>query len=353
MRRPPSSPLNTIAPEDIAASASAFDAWLHKTSGDYVTLDCLTTVAGILPVLGNVITLVDAVRIVEGYPAKKSARSSSTESNRSPAAPLHVPNFSKGSPQHPMTKAPQTPGPAERMAAIHRAAQAAGTNCLDTKWLGCDHKYRFRCAQGHEWVRRADQCVLRAHCSRCLWQTKYNRENLERLREAMHRRGGACLSTEYLGLRAHYRFQCHCGHQWTAEGKSVLKGKACPACRELRGPKVKRASSPSSPSSKRHRRTPHEHLNDCKDRLFAALQAMAQAHGGHCLSEQYSGAGNYRFCCAHGHEWMASSKRVLAGGWCRLCGQQAWQERLQARRDGSALLDLAAALEDEPAVRAT
>nr|WP_297354199.1 RHS repeat-associated core domain-containing protein [uncultured Caldimonas sp.] len=70
-------PLNTIAPEDIAASANAFDAWLRKISGDYVTLDRLTVVAGSLPVLGNVMALVDAlvdvVRIVEGYLAKKGA----------------------------------------------------------------------------------------------------------------------------------------------------------------------------------------------------------------------------------------------------------------------------------------
>jgi hypothetical protein len=69
-------PLNTIAPEDIGAGAAAFDKWLRKISNDYVTLDRLTTVAGSLPVLGNIMALIDAlidvVHIVEGYLSKKT-----------------------------------------------------------------------------------------------------------------------------------------------------------------------------------------------------------------------------------------------------------------------------------------
>ena len=68
-------PLNTIAREDIGAGAAAFDKWLRKISGDYVTLERLTTVAGSLPVLGNIMALIDAIMdligIIEKYIAKK------------------------------------------------------------------------------------------------------------------------------------------------------------------------------------------------------------------------------------------------------------------------------------------
>ncbi|AKJ30738.1 hypothetical protein AAW51_4047 [Caldimonas brevitalea] len=223
------------------------------------------------------------------------------------------------------------------MAAIHRAAQAAGNRCLDTQWLGCEHKYRFRCAHGHEWLRRGDNCATRPHCSRCMRAAKYNHENLDRLREVALERMGKCLSDEYLGMRAPYRFQCHHGHAWTADGKSVLKGNWCAVCRDLRlqpGPEGVPAPRKRRPPQRTasDQQTQREHLDHRKEHLFAAMQDLARARGGTCLSEQYIGARRYRWRCARGHEWMAVTKQVFAGAWCRQCEQEAWQERMQAKR---------------------
>ncbi|MEJ8860138.1 DUF6531 domain-containing protein, partial [Variovorax robiniae] len=54
-------PLNTIAPEDIGESGNKFDEWLREISGGYITLERLSTVAGSLPVLGNIMALIDVV----------------------------------------------------------------------------------------------------------------------------------------------------------------------------------------------------------------------------------------------------------------------------------------------------
>lgn len=54
-------PLNTIDQRDVAAGAAAFDKWLRKISYDYVTLERLSTVAGSLPVIGNIMALIDAI----------------------------------------------------------------------------------------------------------------------------------------------------------------------------------------------------------------------------------------------------------------------------------------------------
>jgi RHS repeat-associated protein len=54
-------PLNTIDQRDIGAGAAAFDKWLRKISYDYVTLERLSTVAGSLPVIGNIMALIDAI----------------------------------------------------------------------------------------------------------------------------------------------------------------------------------------------------------------------------------------------------------------------------------------------------
>jgi len=52
-------PLNTIVNEDVAAASKAVDDWLRSFTGGYVTLERLTMVLGSLPIVGNIMALVD------------------------------------------------------------------------------------------------------------------------------------------------------------------------------------------------------------------------------------------------------------------------------------------------------
>ncbi|WP_350616342.1 RHS repeat-associated core domain-containing protein [Pseudomonas sp. HY7a-MNA-CIBAN-0227] len=54
-------PLSAIDIQDVASSAASFDAWLQSVSGGVVTLDRIQNVAGALPVVGNIMALVDAL----------------------------------------------------------------------------------------------------------------------------------------------------------------------------------------------------------------------------------------------------------------------------------------------------
>lgn len=54
-------PLSAIDIQDVANSAASFDAWLQSVSGGVVTLDRIQNVAGALPVVGNIMALVDAL----------------------------------------------------------------------------------------------------------------------------------------------------------------------------------------------------------------------------------------------------------------------------------------------------
>jgi RHS repeat-associated protein len=62
-------PLNTIVKEDVAAASKAVDDWLRTFSGGYVTLERLTMVLGSIPIVGNIMALVDVfldiINIVE------------------------------------------------------------------------------------------------------------------------------------------------------------------------------------------------------------------------------------------------------------------------------------------------
>ena len=59
-------PLDTIDQQDVNAGAAAFDKWLRELSHDYITLERLLTVAGSLPVIGNIMALIDAVMDIVG-----------------------------------------------------------------------------------------------------------------------------------------------------------------------------------------------------------------------------------------------------------------------------------------------
>ena len=54
-------PLNTVDAKDVGRGAAVFDAWLQSVSGGIVTLDRIKNVAGALPVVGNIMALVDAL----------------------------------------------------------------------------------------------------------------------------------------------------------------------------------------------------------------------------------------------------------------------------------------------------
>ncbi|MDR9865680.1 RHS repeat-associated core domain-containing protein [Pseudomonas baetica] len=54
-------PLNTIDIKDVGRGAAKFDAWLQSISGGVVTLERVKNVAGALPVVGNIMALVDAL----------------------------------------------------------------------------------------------------------------------------------------------------------------------------------------------------------------------------------------------------------------------------------------------------
>jgi hypothetical protein len=57
---------------------------------------------------------------------------------------------------------------------------------------------------------------------------------IEKLRELAKTRGGACLSTIYLGGRAKLEWVCKEGHSWEAVPDRVSRGTWCPVCANVR-----------------------------------------------------------------------------------------------------------------------
>lgn len=181
-------------------------------------------------------------------------------------------------------------------------AEQADVKCLDERWQGAKHAYRFECTQGHAWTRIGHRAMGDIGCPRCARYSVYQNwvsESWQRLNESVTRRGGQVLTdrADYVGTNHVYGFRCEAGHEWFTHGSHLIGGTWCPECASLRKAR--------------------EYLD--QDGL-KRLQDKATEQGGQCLSSSYHGiARKYRFRCVRGHEWEMVGYRVVVGGWCRQC----------------------------------
>jgi len=198
--------------------------------------------------------------------------------------------------------------PHRSLAAMHEHARAAGMTCLDTKWKGANHHYRFKCVHGHTWARTRNEQRKNPSCPTCNHNGQRVGESevmmtastrLQWLRDVAQSRGGECLSSQFLGFEARHRFRCGSGHEWTAVANSLRGGTWCSRCRR-----------------EALRITPEE----------AHLEAKIQ--GGRCLSTDFvSRTRPLTWECAQGHVWHASLATLRRSGlWCAQCARVARTE---------------------------
>lgn len=122
---------------------------------------------------------------------------------------------------------------------LHAAAAARGGRCLDEYCTKAQAKYRFRCARGHEWLGWGHLVLSGKWCRQCAYAAR--RLPLEEMQDLARSRGGACLSTEFLGCRTVLLWSCEHGHTWEATPHAIKhRNRWCPACY---GRRVFRAST--------------------------------------------------------------------------------------------------------------
>jgi len=182
---------------------------------------------------------------------------------------------------------------------IHELARARGGVCLSTHYTKLADKYEFRCAAGHEWRSQGSTIISGSWCRRCFAdeQRLFRRsvDGLERLQASAQARGGQCLSSEYLGQTARYRWRCANGHEWELTGAHVLAGVWCRMC-----------------------------FHDTMRLSIDHAHEAARARGGRCLSDQYVNSNSkLRWLCDRGHEWKAALSTIRRGHWCQQCAGMA------------------------------
>ena len=180
---------------------------------------------------------------------------------------------------------------------MQRLARKRGGKCLSKTYFNNRHPLLWECSRRRRWKampmnvkggkRKRGTWCLECYNLRRKFRTSHS---LDRMKTQARRRGGLCLSEEYVNSKSKLLWQCEEGHCWRAVPVSVRRGSWCPVCA----------------------RTQKLTLEE--------FQALAASRGGRCLSELYiNKATPLRWQCALGHRWYAQPGKVKRGTWCAKC----------------------------------
>jgi hypothetical protein len=126
-------------------------------------------------------------------------------------------------------------------------------------------------------------------------------QQLQRAKDyAKSRKGGQCLSSEYITVKAKLHWKCHNPDHpsWYASGEIISRGSWCTLC--IKEEQAKKYA-----------------LNDGLQKA----QARAAEEGGKCLSTEYKKAkAKLKWECNQGHTWESTFEHVVTRKqWCKEC----------------------------------
>ncbi len=175
------------------------------------------------------------------------------------------------------------------IAEMRYLAEKQGGGCLSEKYVNAATKLLWQCSEGHQWKATPTNIKRGRWCPYC-FQNRWLL-TIEEMQLVAAKRGGRCLSEEYVNTTTKLSWQCSEGHQWEATPDNIRKGSWCPEC----------------------------YYNKRK-LTIEKMQNMAEDKGGRCLSKKYvNAATKLLWQCHEGHTWKATPANIKSGRWCPIC----------------------------------
>ncbi len=129
-----------------------------------------------------------------------------------------------------------------------RLAALKGGQFLSDSFESVNHKYRWQCSQGHEWIAAPADIRRKTWCPQCSRESQKN--SILEMREVAKQRGGKCLSDVYVNSQTKLLWECRYGHQWMATPGNIKGRKSwCPFCSGKRPKAQLEEAQPSQSSS--------------------------------------------------------------------------------------------------------
>ena len=177
---------------------------------------------------------------------------------------------------------------------LQRIVAEKGGKCVVETYTNGSGRYRFQCADGHDWETKAGNILRGAWCPACALDGMHAMvmaEAAKRFRQVVKDKGGVCLD-DYTGGNKRYRIICAYGHEWTGIGSYVTNGRWCRQC----GDEEKR------------------------QRYTDALRQYAKERGGMLLSDYVNAKTKVQWECDRGHRWRSMPGTNLGSRhWCPEC----------------------------------
>ena len=124
------------------------------------------------------------------------------------------------------------------MGDMQKRAMRIGCECISAVYLGATTPHEWRCiTKGHVFIMKPVEVLSLKGCPRCdsEFTVKRLEEGMVRCQEVAAKRGGRCLSMDYVDTRTKLRWQCTQGHTWDAVPSAIFAGGWCPLCSQLWG----------------------------------------------------------------------------------------------------------------------
>lgn len=119
------------------------------------------------------------------------------------------------------------------------------------------------------------------------------RTSIKEMKNLAKKKGGRCLSSEYLGSHNKLRWECDKRHQWEASPSNIKRNKWCPYCAGVR------IHNPT---------------------VYKELQKYIRSKKGKLLTKENENLKKVDVVCSKGHKWNPSSRNLLKlGTWCPYC----------------------------------
>lgn len=170
---------------------------------------------------------------------------------------------------------------------MKRLAKKRGGECLSSEYVDSRVKLEWQCKEGHVWIASPHDIKQGRWCPECASNKK---GNIEELQEIALDKGGWLLSIEYINRDTTLWWQCGKGHIWKTIPEGIKNGTWCPYC-----------------------------YGNAKLSL-EDISKYAKKHHGKCLSNKYiNNRTKLEFECEYGHRWFTTPNIIRRNHWCPIC----------------------------------
>ncbi len=176
-------------------------------------------------------------------------------------------------------------------------AKSRGGKCLSESVNGVWTVLKLECAEGHQWESKFANFKYGHWCKICSNKISglKRRISYAEIVRICNKNKVQILTPEkkYTTQQQKLNMICNNGHKWEDNAQNIVYSKrGCPICTSRRAMK-------------------HHSLEEMK--------AIAEKHGGYCLSKEYVPVIMLEWKCRNNHVFKMTSTSVLKGSWCRQC----------------------------------